>query len=418
MFNVCTDASGDKILRGPDETGILSESSGNRTTSNDRAFEEPVTGNEVSRRALEAPFRLPVGDNEVNPASDMSTVLFDKNRYTSMWNMIYQHVISSEASLEGNNQGSDAYTCQEMNDQDSTQSSYSTDREEDEDNQSASCDKRELNQSAAIKLVKEAVNAILQRYELSSEQQSIADQNNSTDDVGGLCIATPAYSTEESCRRGDKRVTTPSEPEVLEKKGDTSLQQVEDHGPKELHKKMSKSLSKLKRAIVTAKFIKAMERLRKINPQKTWHLLPEPATEEERVYLRHLSMDGRKNSEEWMLDYALRQVISKLAPDQQKRVALLVEAFETVNPEQKENGGKYYPLKEGPATRIRLANPTNKELKQLVYSEQERSIFDVKVPQKQDDGFSLSHELIPAHRGLQQDDDHRVSRAGNSNVFC
>ncbi|XWS59054.1 hypothetical protein CRYUN_Cryun08bG0089000 [Craigia yunnanensis] len=43
-------------------------------------------------------------------------------------------------------------------------------------------------------------------------------------------------------------------------------------------------------------------------------------------------MKGRKNAVEWMLDHALRQVISTLAPSQKRKVALLVQAFETVSP--------------------------------------------------------------------------------------
>jgi hypothetical protein len=46
-------------------------------------------------------------------------------------------------------------------------------------------------------------------------------------------------------------------------------------------------------------------------------------------------MDDRKNSEEWMLDYALRQAVTKLAPARKRKVALLVEAFEKVLPTPK-----------------------------------------------------------------------------------
>ncbi|GAB2216388.1 hypothetical protein Droror1_Dr00024161 [Drosera rotundifolia] len=37
------------------------------------------------------------------------------------------------------------------------------------------------------------------------------------------------------------------------------------------------------------------------------------------------------SNEEWMLDYALQQAISKINPDEQRRVALLAQAFEKVN---------------------------------------------------------------------------------------
>lgn len=40
--------------------------------------------------------------------------------------------------------------------------------------------------------------------------------------------------------------------------------------------------------------------------------------------------EERIGMEEWMLDYALRQAVDRLAPARKRRVALLVEAFETV----------------------------------------------------------------------------------------
>ncbi|KAK6933876.1 Calmodulin-binding domain, plant [Dillenia turbinata] len=40
-------------------------------------------------------------------------------------------------------------------------------------------------------------------------------------------------------------------------------------------------------------------------------------------------MDDRKNAEEWMVDFALQRAVNKLATARKKKVALLVEAFET-----------------------------------------------------------------------------------------
>lgn len=74
------------------------------------------------------------------------------------------------------------------------------------------------------------------------------------------------------------------------------------------------------------------EELRKFNP-KDPNFLPEvPEPDPEKVDLKHQAIDERKNSEEWMVDYALRQTVTKLAPARNKKVALLVEAFETVTP--------------------------------------------------------------------------------------
>lgn len=74
------------------------------------------------------------------------------------------------------------------------------------------------------------------------------------------------------------------------------------------------------------------EELRGFNPREPNYLPIEPQPEAEKVDLRHQTTDERKNAEEWMVDYALRQTVNKLAPARKKRVALLVEAFETVMP--------------------------------------------------------------------------------------
>ena len=74
------------------------------------------------------------------------------------------------------------------------------------------------------------------------------------------------------------------------------------------------------------------DEMRKFNPREPNFLPLVPEPEPEKVDLRHQMMDERKNAEEWMLDCALRQVVTKLAPARKKKVALLVEAFETVMP--------------------------------------------------------------------------------------
>ncbi|XP_077241656.1 uncharacterized protein LOC143882116 [Tasmannia lanceolata] len=80
------------------------------------------------------------------------------------------------------------------------------------------------------------------------------------------------------------------------------------------------------------KTIEDCEEDREFNPRAPRYLIPEPDPEAEKVDLRHQMMDERKGAEEWMLDYALQQAVSKLAPARKKRVSLLVEAFETVTP--------------------------------------------------------------------------------------
>ncbi|KZV47287.1 midasin [Dorcoceras hygrometricum] len=68
------------------------------------------------------------------------------------------------------------------------------------------------------------------------------------------------------------------------------------------------------------------------NPREPNFLPLEPEPEAEKVDLRHQELDEKKNAEEWMVDYALRQTVTKLGPARKKKVALLVEAFEKVMP--------------------------------------------------------------------------------------
>nr|XP_034921655.1 uncharacterized protein LOC118054260 isoform X2 [Populus alba] len=81
--------------------------------------------------------------------------------------------------------------------------------------------------------------------------------------------------------------------------------------------------------------IKDLEEEREFNPREPNFLPVVSDPEAEKVDLKHQMMDDRKNSEEWMLDYALRQAVTKLAPARKRKVALLVEAFEKVLPTPK-----------------------------------------------------------------------------------
>ncbi|KAL5222236.1 hypothetical protein ABZP36_026949 [Zizania latifolia] len=68
------------------------------------------------------------------------------------------------------------------------------------------------------------------------------------------------------------------------------------------------------------------------NPRAPNFLLVQPDPEAEKVYLRHQMMGDRKNAEQWMVDYALRRELNKLACAQKRKVEMLVRAFETVLP--------------------------------------------------------------------------------------
>ncbi|KAG8479963.1 hypothetical protein CXB51_025011 [Gossypium anomalum] len=74
------------------------------------------------------------------------------------------------------------------------------------------------------------------------------------------------------------------------------------------------------------------DELKTFNPREPNFLSVVPETDKEKVDLRHQMMEERRNAEEWMLDHALQQAVTKLGPAKKKKVALLVEAFETVLP--------------------------------------------------------------------------------------
>nr|XP_027114062.1 uncharacterized protein LOC113732482 isoform X1 [Coffea arabica] len=74
------------------------------------------------------------------------------------------------------------------------------------------------------------------------------------------------------------------------------------------------------------------QELKEFNPKAPNFLPLEPGPEAEKVDLRHQTIDERRNADEWMLDYAIQKAVNKLGPARKKKVALLVEAFETVMP--------------------------------------------------------------------------------------
>ncbi|KAI0497518.1 hypothetical protein KFK09_020749 [Dendrobium nobile] len=84
--------------------------------------------------------------------------------------------------------------------------------------------------------------------------------------------------------------------------------------------------------ITKKKTTEEFKQVKEFNPRPPNFLPLEPDPEAEKVDLRHQTMDGRKNSEEWMIDFALQQAVTRLGPARKKKVALLVEAFETVVP--------------------------------------------------------------------------------------
>ncbi|CAO2167726.1 unnamed protein product [Urochloa humidicola] len=74
------------------------------------------------------------------------------------------------------------------------------------------------------------------------------------------------------------------------------------------------------------------KQMRPFKPKLPNFLPAETEPEAEKVDLRHLTADERRTAEEWMVDYALRKAVKKLARAQKRKVEMLVQAFETVLP--------------------------------------------------------------------------------------
>ncbi|MED6209984.1 hypothetical protein PIB30_059805 [Stylosanthes scabra] len=103
-------------------------------------------------------------------------------------------------------------------------------------------------------------------------------------------------------------------------------------------KKLRKGWNDLKKLILFKRFVKALEEAREVNRRRRLRERPlsrAGSLGTEKADTERNITEEEKNAEEWMIDYALQKVIAEppRTPTKRKpRVALLVEAFETVVP--------------------------------------------------------------------------------------
>ncbi|KAM6592497.1 calmodulin binding protein PICBP-like [Cannabis sativa] len=254
-------------------------------------------------------FRFPpTKDSELNGNKDMGTsrmqVQLKDQKYVRMWRLMYKHTVKGVSGTVENQvpfdnvdkaeQVKEAEVVLEPND-----SQVLQDAMVESGNADAGKQQMELYQNDAVKLVQEAFDEIL--------LPEIQDDRSVTSGVS-------------------------SDQEILEQGNDGGISKDEKTPSKWGGKSGSKSWSNLKKILVLKRFVKALEKVKKINPREPSYLPLQPDPEAEKVNLRRQTSEERKNAEEWMLDYALQKVISKLDPPQQRRVAMLVKAFETVLP--------------------------------------------------------------------------------------
>ncbi|KAM3234539.1 hypothetical protein T459_13603 [Capsicum annuum] len=270
-------------------------------------------------------------------------VVEPKKKYLSMWSLIRRHMVL-DASAESENKPS-AGANDEENQQDGANKSPSAEgsgsgsdfaeREMIPANEDAESQEIELRKLFTIKLVREAIEKIL-LPEVQSDNQSVTSESSADQESSEISHSEDVKNEEADA--GSKSKTPNTEDSGGSK---------EEITPKEVnsksHKRAPKHWSNLKKWILLQRFVKELEKVRKINPRKPRYLQLNPDLEAEKVNLRTQTADERKRGEEWMLDYALQQAISQLAPTQQRKVELLIKAFETVVPPQGDNSQIAFP---------------------------------------------------------------------------
>ncbi|KAL9260276.1 Calmodulin binding protein PICBP-like protein [Drosera capensis] len=300
------------------------------------------TKSEPKSEELQQDYQIKHPEQDETNINTKDTVL-SKQNYTSLWHLIYLHALSGTSTEAG----SKPQEVKTVGDQDSDGSIFSEgDTEARGETFDSEVERRiELTQSNTIQLVKDALEGILQSESSLSKNQSqlaptrlyqkLPDEKQGTDDTSDTSIATA--SANDSHQEEQERVTLP-----LEVDNESFLANIttpfeeNKNAPAAAAKPQSKALqgfSKIRKAILCNKFIRAMEKTQKFHWQKRRVLPTEPDFEAESVSLRRCLINQRKNSEEWMLDYALQQAIAKLDPDKKRRVALIARAFEGVNPD-------------------------------------------------------------------------------------
>lgn len=289
-------------------------------------LDEPVAG----RKESIVKAKPEIENLEQFPPADGTTILQEKQNHTGLWYLVYRRMASGVATndfkplVDGDDENEQGYDNSRITGSDTSISHGSipvANQDIPLEDHPVTDSEVELRQLEAIKIVEEAIDAILpEAQEHSHDGQQVADSNISVNSIQSHRVE--GVNSRDLYRKED-RVTS-----------DNGMTQEQDEEPtlKEGNKPLSRNWSNLKKVIMLRRFIKALEKVRKINPQGPRYLPVEPDPEGEKVNLRHQDMGERKGSAEWMLDHALRQVVAKLTPARKKKVELLVEAFETVMP--------------------------------------------------------------------------------------
>ncbi|KAJ1376787.1 Calmodulin-binding domain, plant [Sesbania bispinosa] len=298
-------------------SNLLDESTVDRTERTEKAKLETETPEEIpTHQQSETPKSAVVGP-ETQP---------EKQSYAGLWFMVYKHMVSdlAENNSKSLNDGADEKESgYEGSRTRGSSITYESTHVIDQDH-AVTDPEVELHKIEAIKMVEEAIDSILPDDQDHLPDRQSLTQNSILDNSEQSSRTERMYS--EGLNQKEER---------MESGNGITQDEKQEPAPKEGNKpnhQLSRSWSNLRKVILLRRFIKALEKVRKFNPRGPRYLPIEPDSEAEKVNLRHQDMEERKGTEEWMLDYALRQVVSKLTPARKRKVELLVEAFETVIP--------------------------------------------------------------------------------------
>ncbi|KAG4921583.1 hypothetical protein JHK86_050396 [Glycine max] len=230
----------------------------------------------------------------------------EKQNNTGLWYLVYKHMVSnmdennSESLIDGADEKESGFDGSKTRGASfSHESTPVTDQEMKFKDHVVADPEVARQQNEAIKMVEEAIDSIL-----PDDQDDLSDKES-------LIDSTISDNSKQSNRTERVYSEGPNQKEEKMESGNGMIQKQEESAPKEQNKtnqKMSTSWSNLKKVILLRRFIKSLEKVRKFNPRGPRYLPLEPDSEAEKVNLRHQDMEERKGTEEWMLDYALRNL--------------------------------------------------------------------------------------------------------------
>ncbi|KAK4749870.1 hypothetical protein SAY87_027319 [Trapa incisa] len=296
------------------------ESLGERAGAFSGSSEEP-NSNVPCKNNVDKYMESP-GESEVDSTSnDSYKSAFRGKKFNGLWYLIYQHMVSDldenggmESTVERDNKEE-----RKINAKLSPEFDHNprVEKVEEEAPQLEG-----LRQSDAIKLLQEAITKILEK----SQDQLLIRKSASNyaifvkKEVDDLSTD---WERREDAELKEKMVEAHLVPKAEDQRGVNA-----ECRPNHL---ASQRWSNLKKYILMRRFIKAMEKTKNLGRRIHGYPSSEVSPEHEKVNLRQ-QLVGERSAEEWMLDYALQKAVSTLDPAQKRRVALLVEAFERVNP--------------------------------------------------------------------------------------